>query len=982
MPNKSDWLFRFMTYGVGCITVLLGIMVLISWHWHVFFLIQISPDWIPMQYNTAICFILCGLSLIALNKSAIKISRMLSFSLLILSGLTVLQYFLNHDFGLDRLFIRLFVTTLIHHPGRMSLNTAFSFLFIGLILLWFTNSYAVSKNKAKLSVSLIIISLVILVLVTLIAAFTNYYGISNSMKMSFNALLGFIILSLGLILFNHQNKAEKEKVLILPLLIIFVFFMLTLWGWQSLIKSQYDYLNKLLELKAQNITDLLNISMQERVTSFLRMSERWVEQENTSEHTWRTDTTNFVKDQPGYVAIAWADKKYFVRWVVPELGTEQMKGFNLMQDLRSQPVIEKAVTQRQLQMSHIATVSWGGTGITFFSPLFRKMQFDGLMIGVINTQIMMSQLFNTSLINGYGLKIYADDQLLYDSEIKKLNLYRHWMKRTQLSFLGQNWQIELWPSNELFQQIMSPWLPLGTLSVGLFIALLAGFLIRLLQLAKDNSKRLNNIRIELADTNELLNGILEGSTDLIAAMDLNYNFIAFNTAYKEEIYKLLKIDLQKGMNFSVLMEKMTSENREKSFSLWRRALQGQPFTVIESFEDKRFSDLDFEIHFNPICNARGELVGASHTTTNIFYRLQNERRLRASKKELELMVLNLEKQNKELGFLEELMNVLQSSNSREELIQPISTFIKMILSPTSGVMYFIDKENGNVLKETFHWGKPISHQTEIMKSDCWALLRGKMHQVARNEKLVVCDHVGTDLERIEVCICHPLYAQGIMFGLIYMEIDIEEDALSKRLIYLFQILAEQISVTLYNINLREELRLQITHDGLTGLYNRRFFEEYLVKELLSAERASTSFSIVLVDIDHFKKINDKYGHLLGDKVLQSVAFELRNQCRKSDVICRWQGKEFLLFLRESSLDDAIAKAELMRQSIENLTIEMNDESTIEITVSIGIAVYPFDGKDLDSLIVHVDDVLYMAKKKGGNRVITNIKNARKKKSSR
>lgn len=980
MPNKSDWLFRFMTYGVGCITILLGIMVIIGWHWHLLFLIQISPDWIPMQYNTAICFILSGLSLIALNLSTIKISRMLSFSLLVIAGLTILQYFLNHDFGLDRIFIRFFVSTLVHHPGRMALNTAFAFLFIGLILLWFTNSYAVSKNKAELNVNLAIACLVILILVTLIAAFTMHHGITNSMKMSFNTLLGFIILSLGLILFSYQKKWEKERALVAPLLITFAFLMLSFCAWQALLKSQYDYLNKLMQLKAQSIIDYLNVSMHDRVSSFLRMSYRWIEQDKTPENLWRADATHYVKEQTGYVAMAWADKNYVVRWIVPKVGNEQMEGLNLMQDPNNRTVIEKAVMQKQLQISNLVNLSGGGSGIIFFNPLFKKEQFGGLMIGAINTQTMISHLLHDSLILGYKVKIYLDGQLLYDSMNKKIDLHRNWVKRVNFPVLGQNWQIELWPSEELLQQTMGSSLPLITLIVGIFIALLAGFLFRVLQHAKDSSTRFNDIRLELADTNERLNGILEGSTDLIAAMDLNYNFIAFNTAYKNEIYKVLKIDLQKGMNFSVLMEKMTPANREKSFGLWKRALQGQPFTVIESFEDKRFNDLDFEIHFNPICNARGELVGASHTTTNIFYRLQNERRLRNSKKELERMVLNLEKQNKELGFLEELMNVLQSSNSREELIQPISTFIKMILSPTSGVMYFINKDNNNVLKETLHWGKPISHQTEIMKSDCWALLRGKMHQVTRSEKLVVCDHVGSDLEQIEVCICHPLYAQGIMFGLIYMEIDIEEEALSKRLIYLFQILAEQISITLYNINLREELSLQITHDALTGLYNRRFFEEYLEKELHSAERTSTSFSMVLVDIDQFKKINDKYGHVFGDKVLQAVGLELSNQCRKSDVICRWQGKEFLLFLRESGLDDAVAKAELMRQSIENLVIEMEGEHTIAITVSIGTAVYPIDGNDLDSLIAHVNDALYIAKKAGGNRVITSTKNVRKKKS--
>ena len=970
MPNNLPG--KSITYYSGFITIILGIVVVLGWHWHSLFIVQISPDWIPMQYNTAICFVLAGISLITLNKKIVQISRIFSILLLGLSGLTTLEYLLKLNFGIDNLFIQPFVSIVPVNPGRMALNTALSFLFIGMMLWTLSSTNSFNKKKLSLSITLIISSLFLIIVVNLITAFTLHYGISYDMKIAFNTLIGLITLTLGLIGILHQSKSINKKVLIAPLLITFIVLLLTLWCWQSILKSQYDYLNKLLQLKIQSFSTYINIAMQEQANAFARISYRWGSRDGTPEAEWRKDVTHYIQDYPGYTAIEWADKSLFIRWVAPETGNEQVKNFNLRQDSSLWPAIQKAMETKKLEMSRVTSLIQGGRGVIFFSPVFTKGQFDGLMLGVINMKIMMSHLVRAQMVSGYGLKIYNQGQVLYAAPTNDMNnneLYKSWVTKIELPVLGQIWQVELWPSNELFQQIMGSWLQLGSLIIGIFVSLLAGFLTRTSQLLKIGAAKINDIRLELANTNERLNGILEGSNDLIAALDLNLNFIAFNSTYKNEVYRMFKINLEKGMNFNVLLERMSDENRKKTMALWTRALEGQSFTVVESFYDKRFVGLDYEIHYNPIRNAKKELVGASHISTNVSYRIQNQKSLIDSKNALESMVLNLERQNKELGLLEEMMNLLQSSNSVEEVIQPITTYIKLILSSTSGILYFADKKDANSFKEHLHWGNPLAHHSVILKSDCMALSHNRIHQVLRDDDSVdVCKHVVTDLDELEASVCHPLIVHGELLGLFYMEIATEEP-ISNWVINLARILSEQIGLSLYNIRLREELRVQSTHDILTGLYNRRFFEEYVEKEFLQAERTFSLFSIMLIDIDYFKKINDNYGHLIGDKVLQSVAAELSYNCRKSDVICRWGGEEFLLFLRESTVENIMPKAESIRQAIENMVFDIEGISLSHITISIGVSFYPLDGTDLDTLIAKADEALYLAKKMGRNRVI-------------
>lgn len=167
--------------------------------------------------------------------------------------------------------------------------------------------------------------------------------------------------------------------------------------------------------------------------------------------------------------------------------------------------------------------------------------------------------------------------------------------------------------------------------------------------------------------------------------------------------------------------------------------------------------------------------------------------------------------------------------------------------------------------------------------------------------------------------------------------------------------------------LQDRLRDESTRDALTGLYNRRYLEETLGRELILAERHGHPVSVIMSDIDYFKAVNDTYGHLGGDEVLRVFGTLMRRHARASDIYCRYGGEEFLLVLPQMTLDDAVDRAEQLRSAIAAAPVPYGS-ALIAVTASFGVATFPGDGRTIDALIGAADSALYAAKAAGRNRV--------------
>ncbi len=150
-------------------------------------------------------------------------------------------------------------------------------------------------------------------------------------------------------------------------------------------------------------------------------------------------------------------------------------------------------------------------------------------------------------------------------------------------------------------------------------------------------------------------------------------------------------------------------------------------------------------------------------------------------------------------------------------------------------------------------------------------------------------------------------------------------------------------------------------DELTNVYNRRYIIEALKKEIAFANRTGEKFSLALIDVDNFKQINDQYGHEVGDKVLELIAYELQNSVREADIVGRWGGDEFIIILRNTDINRARKVAERILNYIRNMKV-----NSLKLSVSLGLAEY--QGENLKELIKKADKALYKAKEKGKDRI--------------
>jgi diguanylate cyclase (GGDEF)-like protein len=168
----------------------------------------------------------------------------------------------------------------------------------------------------------------------------------------------------------------------------------------------------------------------------------------------------------------------------------------------------------------------------------------------------------------------------------------------------------------------------------------------------------------------------------------------------------------------------------------------------------------------------------------------------------------------------------------------------------------------------------------------------------------------------------------------------------------------------------EELEKYSYHDHLTGCLNKRKLDEDISRELSRANRYGEVFSLLLLDLDHFKQVNDRYGHQAGDEVLKQVVSRVASQLRTADSLYRYGGEEFIIILPHTERGGALTVAERIRRNIGNTDIRLSCDQFVAVTVSIGIAVCPEDAEeDADQLIEIADKCVYRAKEQGRNRVV-------------
>ena len=320
------------------------------------------------------------------------------------------------------------------------------------------------------------------------------------------------------------------------------------------------------------------------------------------------------------------------------------------------------------------------------------------------------------------------------------------------------------------------------------------------------------------------------------------------------------------------------------------------------------------------------------------------------------------------SLLSRMTQRMQGCDTLPKLERVIESFVPQIATGLAGRLYLFDEER-NALVEACSWLGPVHSTAEFPPTACWALQRNDLHRPAGQSVDVPCGHLHCD-ERAVDSICLPLIAQQAMLGVLYFEpcqADLSSPRPEVSEIYI-RILAENIGLALGNLRLRDALREMAMADALTGLANRRHLETVLEIRLAEAERLGQSISCLMVDVDHFKRFNDEFGHEAGDAVLRQMGEILKHATRESGVAFRYGGEEFLLLMPTLGAEQGTRRAQEIQARIRALRIEHGGRELGPITASFGIASAP-DHCAFGKLIQTADAALYRAKESGRDRIV-------------
>jgi diguanylate cyclase (GGDEF)-like protein len=321
-----------------------------------------------------------------------------------------------------------------------------------------------------------------------------------------------------------------------------------------------------------------------------------------------------------------------------------------------------------------------------------------------------------------------------------------------------------------------------------------------------------------------------------------------------------------------------------------------------------------------------------------------------------------------------LGDLLQACNTVEEAYKVSESALAHIFGSRPGALCIINSSH-DLVEARAIWNNCSTTETAFNPDDCWGLRRGKPHGENDSGIPVSCSHLHSDFQGDYLCV--PLSAPGETLGVLYLDKGpraqgpLSDGELIQRAAVnsLASAVAERVSLALVNLRLRELLKNQSIRDPLTGLYNRRYLEESLNRELRRAVRAKRSISIVMLDLDHFKHFNDTFGHQAGDLLLKEVSRLLRARLRAGDIACRFGGEEFSLVLCESDLEGTLKCVNSLCDEIRHLSVDYRGQTLGRITVSAGIANYPAHFDNLEDLINAADKALYTAKHHGRDCVV-------------
>ncbi|HYF75079.1 MAG TPA: diguanylate cyclase [Candidatus Nitrosocosmicus sp.] len=330
------------------------------------------------------------------------------------------------------------------------------------------------------------------------------------------------------------------------------------------------------------------------------------------------------------------------------------------------------------------------------------------------------------------------------------------------------------------------------------------------------------------------------------------------------------------------------------------------------------------------------------------------------------LLLNEKRYSNKLSLLKKFSDLVRQASNEDEVYEILSDLLKKN-SNISQVIVIRKEYNDKQLKiyKAMDEDKLASLRSKVVDEEkCWAAKSGREFLYNGKEKDYNCmDHYSNS----DSYICLPIILGGIVSGVVQIQSN-RKDYFTEELVSDLRIYVDTITPVISNLRLLESLNNMASVDTLTKVYNRRYLEKYMEEQIRLSSANNLHMSVLMLDIDFFKRFNDTYGHDAGDYVLMHFADTLKYNVREGDVVARYGGEEFVIVLPQTDLRGAYRVAEKVRKKVEEMSlVAISSEDPPQITCSLGISCYPLHGNNIDKLIQSADKALYEAKNSGRNR---------------
>jgi len=477
----------------------------------------------------------------------------------------------------------------------------------------------------------------------------------------------------------------------------------------------------------------------------------------------------------------------------------------------------------------------------------------------------------------------------------------------------------------------------------------------------------HRLAIDLNQQTTYLDSLIQNSPLGIAVLNREGGVDLANSAFE----KLFQYDRHELASIDVASMGIPDDEATDSAQLIPQIFAGNALhrTVRQRRKDGKIIDL--ALHGVPLL-LNNEVRGAYLIYEDISEQICANEAQRQHAESLDQLVRELELRTKQMTDLNEMGSLLQCSGTVPEACAVVGNGVqKLFPEALSGALYLF-RSSRDLIEAAVRWGKRDVLAPTFPPDACWALRRGQPHWSESPGSGIACQHL-TQSATVD-CLCVPMVAHGNTIGVLHLEFErgtrLRNSSGVGVLLETNQQLAisvaSQIALSLASLQLRETLREQAIRDPLTRLFNRRFLEESLERELQLASRKKQSVAVLFLDLDHFKRFNDTFGHDVGDMVLQSLSNLFRNVFRATDICCRYGGEEFAIVLPESSAQNAAARADALRAEVKRLRLQYKKQTLGPLSLSAGVAAFPEHGSTSDELLKIADQCLYKSKARGRN----------------